>query len=106
MCVLVLPTPDGQEREGSMAQMKGSTTKGFQLLTTAGGDWGSDIELGRAHRSPNVPQHLICYDMAQGKHSSSGSWSSKEQQSCPGLGVWPVLQTTLGTAMGLFLKQG
>lgn len=38
-----------------MAQMKGSTTKGFQLLTTAGGDWGSDIELGEGTQVPQRP---------------------------------------------------
>lgn len=43
MYSLVLPRPDGQEREGLLVQIGGSITKGLQLLTTANGGWGSDI---------------------------------------------------------------
>lgn len=52
MYSLVLPKPDEQEREGPLAQMGGSITKGSQLLTIADGDWGSDIQAGAGIQAP------------------------------------------------------
>lgn len=52
MYSLVLPRPDGQEREGLLAQIGGSITKGLQLLTTANGGWGSDIPAEEGIQAP------------------------------------------------------
>lgn len=59
-CPLVLPRPDGQEREGPLTPNEGPVTKGLQPFTTPGRDRSSDSAVGGRMQAPAVPPHPIC----------------------------------------------
>ena len=103
-CPLVLPRPDGQEREGPLSPDEGPITGGLQPFTTPGMDRGPDSTVGGRMQAPEVPLHLICHlgnrgsrVLAAGPKRGNSSGAAYEWVLC--------FRSPWEKAVALFLKQ-